>query len=76
MVLQLRGLNVQNALFPTDIQDYSQNKHWLFLLFIWLLYYVKIEFKEFPSVGHIVGRYFYASLHTSYMDNVHEKLYS
>ena len=44
--LHIKGLNVQNTLFRTDIQDYLKYKHWISLLFIWLPSHGETDFQK------------------------------
>ena len=45
--LQIRALNIQNALFPTNIQYYLQYKWWIWIFLIWLSCNIKINLKQF-----------------------------
>ena len=69
--LQIRGINVQNALIPTDIQDYLQYKYWISLLFMKLSYRVKTDFKIIIFIDRNVSAFFYVPLYACSFGNAH-----
>ena len=70
--LQIRGFCVKNALFPTDLQDYLQYKHWISLLFIWRSYHVKTDFTKCSFIdGNVLLLFFYMLLYRCSFCNVY-----
>ena len=75
--LEIRNLKVQNALFPTDIQDCLQYKYWITLLFTSLLFHRKTVLKQFLfttvmcySFKCLCSRAVTSALHTNFLNKL------
>ena len=69
MDLQIKGLNIQNALLTIDIQDYLQALN-VITLYLIVIYHGKTDFKTFLFVDRNVILFFCVFLYNRSFSNV------